>query len=616
MSARLRIPLACALFACLAACATTEAAPPDDLERVRIVTEDADPERRLAALRGIENTALLLWLATESEHEDIRRAALGRLDDDLALEALLREDPSLAPRILPRFDDSGRIARLLVELELELDRRTAGRALGRLDPEGELVDVAWRAPLELRLLAIGRLSDPAPLEALARGAASAEERTAAIARLEDSEVLESLALADPDATVGQAAVRRIEDEEVLGRLALEDNPTVLRLEALVRVKSRGTLEELAGQDGVVADLSRLRLSLREPLLEEAVRTTFTVLSGTEPDSEHTGASVRVRFYRRADEEVGSRPLVRADAEDNLDVPALLGRLLRVLESTPEERSTLSRSPTTELRLACLRGPVEPDDLQRLATTDPEVGVRLAAVRQVSDVDTLVRIACQDRAETVAVRALEALAVLEHESALGQVALEAQKAHVRRRATWRLTNLAPLTNPDVLARVALEDPRPEIRSTAVRGVRDARLLAGIARSDSEAGVRYNAAVSIEDPDELRLLEAEGGTVGGLAACKLRLLDTALLRAVGRLSLRVERGPDDILYRTGPEPRVVIGEWVHLIVIHDAGDGLPPAVVHVQEWAMPRAISEDEDAEWLDVVIDPDAFSARVLAALEG
>ena len=98
--------------------------------------------------------------------------------------------------------------------------------------------------------------------------------------------------------------------------------------------------------------------------------------------------------------------------------------------------------------------------------------------------------------------VQALAQVNDQALLAQIALEGKYADVRRAAVGKLTDL----DQSLLAKIAVEDKDADVRSAAVGKLTDRSLLAKIAVEDKDANVRGAAASKLT---EQKLVCTAGG-----------------------------------------------------------------------------------------------------------
>jgi hypothetical protein len=188
-----------------------------DRFRSRSPWQSPDPQVRAAAVRqlGADQSDVLVTLAREDADPRVRRAAVQRLDDPVALAERAKDDD----------DDSVR-----------------QEATSRLAHMAEVTEDAAAAQA-----ALAGLSDTRHLSTLARTARLPATRAAAVARLQDQRALAAVAKAAPDPATRQAALDAIHDPAALGEVALKSEHKDVAVAAVGRLDDREVLEAVAGR---------------------------------------------------------------------------------------------------------------------------------------------------------------------------------------------------------------------------------------------------------------------------------------------------------------------------------------------------------------------------------
>jgi hypothetical protein len=208
--------------------------------------EHSDPRVRRKALEsGAVPTQLLAALAGTDSDPQVRRSALGRLQDLDVLTGLIGADPEKAVRDAARC----RLCELLVAAEQD------GPAL------------------EQRLKAVEQLPSCELHGELARRAQLAEVRAAALQRVQDTALLCELAVDDPVAAVRRAALERIDAPDGWERVAREARHRDKQISRMARERLEAFRTEGAEQENAV-QLSLAMEALASAAVGAATRAEF------------------------------------------------------------------------------------------------------------------------------------------------------------------------------------------------------------------------------------------------------------------------------------------------------------------------------------------------------
>ena len=191
----------------------------DLLERLRPRWRHADPVIRTAAVRemGPDDRERLAAIARDDADAGVRRAAVKRLDDPAVLDAVATADS----------DESVR------HLASERARELRGAI------------ACSERPLAECETALAQLTDDASLTAVAARAAHEAIRRAALGRIGTDRALRDVVRTAADASLGRAALDRIQDPAQLRAVAVSDCPPDLALLALERITDPGILLAVA-----------------------------------------------------------------------------------------------------------------------------------------------------------------------------------------------------------------------------------------------------------------------------------------------------------------------------------------------------------------------------------
>ncbi|PYQ07505.1 MAG: hypothetical protein DMF82_03755 [Acidobacteria bacterium] len=188
-----------------------------DRFRARPPWQSPDPQVRAAAVRqlGADQSEVVATIARDDEDPRVRRAAVQRLDDPLALAERARDD---------------------------------GDESVRQEATGRLVHMAEAAEdPALAAAAMAGLGDARHLSALARTARLPSTRAAAVARLEDPRALAAVAKTAPDPATRQAALDAIRDPAALAEVALKSEHKDVAVAAVGRLDDTAALQTVAAR---------------------------------------------------------------------------------------------------------------------------------------------------------------------------------------------------------------------------------------------------------------------------------------------------------------------------------------------------------------------------------
>ncbi len=165
--------------------------------------------------------------------------------------------------------------------------------------------------------------------------------------------------------------------------------------------------------------------------------------------------------------------------------------------------------------------VEGDVIVALAKDDPDARVRRAAVARVTEASVLADIARNEADDGV------------REHAIAQLAEHAVK-HDESVAAAAVAALVSLGRERELGTVSRASGPESIRRTAVAGVRDQKLLGGIARHAAEAGPRLLAVTQLTDASEIEAVAVRGEHADAALAALDRIAEPSneLLMSIGQ------------------------------------------------------------------------------------
>ena len=179
------------------------------LERFRAQPEwqSDDPLVRAAAVRDLpdeeETRDVLLDIASNDTHPDVRCQAVSRINDIDALVSIYRSDDAEAVR--------HEAAAGIRDLAIDSPEGEVGiRGVEALSEERDLVAVAREARLEtVGRMALARLQSPRALSVVARRAIRPEVAKEALQRLDDPEELQAVAVKSEDKAIALGAFERL-----------------------------------------------------------------------------------------------------------------------------------------------------------------------------------------------------------------------------------------------------------------------------------------------------------------------------------------------------------------------------------------------------------------------
>ena len=179
------------------------------LERFRAQPEwqSDDPLVRAAAVRDLpdeeETRDVLLDIASNDTHPDVRCQAVSRINDIDALVSIYRSDDAEAVR--------HEAAAGIRDLAIDSPEGEVGiRGVEALSEERDLVAVAREARIEtVGRMALARLQSPRALSVVARRAIRPEVAKEALQRLDDPEELQAVAVKSEDKAIALGAFERL-----------------------------------------------------------------------------------------------------------------------------------------------------------------------------------------------------------------------------------------------------------------------------------------------------------------------------------------------------------------------------------------------------------------------
>jgi len=182
--------------------------PASDRELIlALAREDADPRVRRAAVKRIDEMALLVEIAGSDADDGVREEAAGRI----AHAALHAHDEAAAQAAVAGLSDPRHLASVAKGAQHAAAREAAIRALA--DPKALASVVREAQDARARLLALGRIEDTATLQALAQNLEQKALAVAAVDRLSDTAALAAVAAKARVAAAARRARARLETGE-------------------------------------------------------------------------------------------------------------------------------------------------------------------------------------------------------------------------------------------------------------------------------------------------------------------------------------------------------------------------------------------------------------------
>ena len=197
----------------------------------------SNPDVRAAAVRalGVDQEDLVCDIAKSDDDDGVRKIAIAQLHDPAALIDVARAQSEASLEHMAQQ----RAVELWLKDALgddEAAARVAVEGIIATDDQMALADIAHKAAsIDLRQLALARLSDAKALAELARSSTGSEVRLAALERIEDPEVLRSIAVDEQRKAVAFAALDRIDDVDSLQNIAAKAKNKAVRSRARKKV---------------------------------------------------------------------------------------------------------------------------------------------------------------------------------------------------------------------------------------------------------------------------------------------------------------------------------------------------------------------------------------------
>jgi hypothetical protein len=333
----------------------------------RLAIDDPEARIRVAATGKLTDAPLLLRIATTDSSAGVRRAAAANryLTDQAQLAVLAQADPESAVRSVAvlRLTDQAVLGRIA---QSDSDALVRTRAVERVSDQAVLAGLATATHEDVRLGAVGALTDQTVLAKVARTDPSRGVRARAVARLKDqAELAAAVALSDPDGVVRKAAVGLLTDQSVLARVAKSDKDPDVALAAVRSITDEGVRAEVAAS-AVADDVRELALGGIDD------QRVIAALARKDP-----------------------APRVRYKAIAKLTDQGVLADLAK-------------NDPEPKIRIQAIARVSGQSVLADVARAGPDWEVRLSAVGKLDDQATLAAIAKSDAWAIVAEKALSRL----------------------------------------------------------------------------------------------------------------------------------------------------------------------------------------------------------------
>jgi hypothetical protein len=313
------------------------------LEKLRPLPrwKHADPAVRAASVYdlGPDDTEALLALAREDAEARVRRAAVTRLDDAAVLGDIARTDPDEDVRaeairglagLAAETDDATRaseVARQLIALgrskEVVLIVRDATvpdvrTAIVDLLEDAKSLGSISRHALDgtTRLRALGRLTDPAEVLAVALKSEHTDAAVAALERVTDSEALGAIAQRARNKVAGRRARARLRMLEEASRPAPPEASVRMtaddRQRALALLNQADALVAMPDVDAAAAALADVRLAWAEFQADVEIDPDLT--QQFEAASDAVREAIAERQQERASEQARADAMAREQAD--------------------------------------------------------------------------------------------------------------------------------------------------------------------------------------------------------------------------------------------------------------------------------------------------------------
>lgn len=402
------------------------------------------------------------------------------------------------------------------------DLEARRKAVARTEDQSILTDLATMdADPDIRREAVAKLVDPAVAARIAETDRDRWVRLAAVDKVNDQAVLARLALADADPGVRRSAGGKLTDADLQSRLA-DPVGRAMALGALresdpLLARAAGNIE--AAAEDARESIARLKMATQEPPVRrrfpglrcrveaEAISRGYVRDDGVNQTMK--GERIAIALSRpdgfilaeAAWSTVFPERTLTADYFKGAPVSGseLLKTFFRQRAFAPEDLAELARSSWVEIRMAAAFDITDPGLISRLATTDPDRGVRQIAIKKIVDESALAEIARKDPDDSIR---LEVVGRLTKNADLAHVAGKDGDVRIRLAAVLNPN----LTDQELLARLALEDPAAGIRQAAVGKLTDQAVLAQVALGEKDDDIRVTAINKLTDPEALSRVAA--------------------------------------------------------------------------------------------------------------
>ncbi len=310
-------------------------------------------------------------------HPEVRRQAVGEIDDPATLADIVMSDPDQEVRTtaLGQLRDEKRLCEIATKATAAELRKLASE--GVEDPQ-LLAEIATHsADLEVRQSALARISDETQLARLATGEADFRMRAEAVARVNDSRLISDVLKHDPDWPIFKVAIERLNDQNLLANIARTHPKPNARKAAVMRLEDQTTIAEVARGDPI----SDVRLTAIKHLDD---KKTLAAIARIDPDQtvrecaidrigpDYPGLDSGPRFVGALPREASIarmyNPSAKSsggllDVDDRLTPEQLARRILRAVAQNPrpklvreEDSERLAESNRDHLSEYCARYP--------------------------------------------------------------------------------------------------------------------------------------------------------------------------------------------------------------------------------------------------------------------
>ncbi|HPA21128.1 MAG TPA: hypothetical protein PLU30_25515 [Verrucomicrobiae bacterium] len=452
----------------------------------RLAQHAIDCGMRKRAVERLNDSAVLERIALGDEDESVRVAAAGRLQGQVELRNLVRKGRDDVRAIaVGKLSDQQFLAEVLGRTNEVFAVRKAA-VEGLRDPRVILgIAEDKDMPDELRLVAIGKLSDPETLARIARTDENWSIRQTATQQISNATVRAAL-----DPWINPQETKKVADRSLLAKIAMEARAHGVREAAIGNLADPAVLLEIAQNTN---NNQTVRAAAAGRLTDQAVLSSLVRTTNTPYEVRSAAIQNLMDPAALADvaQDKTSPQSVRLAAVKRLEDQPLLARL--AISDRDEKVREIAKSRITDERaLASIkpwissnatREVADPALLARIAREANVAEVRKAAVQRLSDPVVLAEVAVKDSDKETRRLAAERVS---DQTALEKIARNGIDEDVKKIAAGRLTN------QNVLAELARNETNDDVRRTAFERLTDPTLL-----EETASWVRIETARKIDD-----------------------------------------------------------------------------------------------------------------------